>query len=48
MLTAELEKQMFSMEHVPTEMKYHLNNGWHKGYYIPTNSIKMKIGQKLM
>ena len=39
---------MFSIEHVPIEMMYHLNNGWHKGYYIPTNRIKMKIGQKTM
>jgi hypothetical protein len=28
--------------------KYHLNNELHKGDYIPTNRLNMKIGQKIM
>ena len=39
---------MFSIEHVPIEKKYHLNNELHKGDYIPTNRLNMKIGQKIM
>jgi len=39
---------MFSIEHVPIEKTYHLNNELYKGDYIPTNRLNMKIGQKIM